>query len=489
MLIRFDQMKEKKIIDHSFFYRYFIWLTAIILLLSYSNTNAEGYSIKIQIKGIHDTVCYLANYYGDKTYLTDTALVDAKGRFVFEGDSVLPGGVYIIAGQSNNKYFECIVDKDQRFSITTDITDISGEARINNSHDNKLFFNYIVRNIDHYKKMEVLKQKKAHLNNQPDSLAVLDKEIEKATKDLEDFQQNMINENPESFVSVLLKAMKEPEIPEKLNEPDDSVDSVFKYQYYKNHYWDNFDLTDDRLLRTPLFNNHIERFFAQVVYQHPDSIIKEADIFIDKTRQNKEVFKYSVWYLTYKFEISKIMGFDEIFVHMVDTYYSTGEAFWADSTVIKTLANRAEELRTILIGNTAPNLILIDTAGGFKSLYRVAAKYLVLLFYEVDCNHCKKEIKALKTWLEKDKYGVKVFAVCTDTSLVKWKKFINEYELNWIHVNGTRSVTPDYHDLYDIRMTPTLFLLDEKKKIIAKRLKTEQLAPFLENYAKTRRSN
>jgi thiol-disulfide isomerase/thioredoxin len=464
-----------------------------LLLLNFTVNNVfagdGGYELKIQIKGIEDTVCYLANYYGDKTYLTDTALVDAKGKFVFEGDSVLPGGVYIIAGQSNNKYFECIVDKDQRFSIVTDLSDISGKAKISNSHDNKLFFQYIERNIDHYKKIEVLKQKKAVLKDQPDSLLILNEKIELATKDLKVFQQNLISDNPESFVSVLLKAMTEPEIPEKLNESDGSVDSVFKYQYYKNHYWDNFDLSDDRLLRTPLFNKHIERFFTQVVYQHPDSIIKEADIFIDKTRQNKEVFKYSVWFLTYKFETSKIMGFDEIFVHMVDTYYSNGEAYWADSTVVKTLAKRADELRTILIGNIAPNLILIDTAGGFKSLHHTTAKYLVLLFYEIDCNHCKKEIKALKTWHEEDKYGVEVFAVCTDTSMVKWKKFINEYELDWIHVNGTRSVTPDYHDLYDIRTTPTLFLLDDKKKILAKRFKTEQLAPFLKNFVKTKEPN
>ena len=466
-------------------------ITLLLLIFLVKNVFAgdEGYELKFQVKGIKDTVCYLANYYGDKTYLTDTARVDTKGKFVFEGDSALPGGIYIIAGQSNNKYFECIVDKDQQFSIATDLLDISSKAKISNSPDNELFFLYIERNIDHYKRMEVLKQKKAALKSQPDSLAILNKEIEVATKNLEDFQQNLINENPESFVSVLLKAMIEPEVPEKLNESDSSVNSVFKYQYYKNHYWDNFDLTDDRLLRTPLFNKHIERFFTQVVYQHPDSIIKEADIFIGKTRQNKEIFKYSAWFLTYKFETSKIMGFDEIFVHMVDTYYSKGEAFWADSTVIKTLAKRADELRTILIGNTAPNLILIDTAGGFKSLHHTTAKYLVLLFYEIDCNHCKKEITALKTWLEDDKYGAKVFAVCTDTSMIEWKKFIREYELDWIHVNGTRSVTPDYHNLYDIRMTPTLFLLDDKKKILAKRLKIEQLAPFLKSHVETNQPN
>ena len=468
--------------------RKLVWFATILFSLLITRSNAEGYELKFQVKGIKDTVCYLANYYGDKTYLTDTARVDAKGKFVFEGDSVLPGGIYIIAGQSNNKYFECIVDKEQQFSIVTDLTDVSANAKISNSLDNELFFEYIVRNIDHYKKMEVLKQRKATFKDQPDSLTVVNEEIESAAKNLENFQQQLINENTESFVSVLLNAMKEPEVPEKFTDSG-RADSIYQYQYYKNHYWDNFDLTDDRLLRTPLFNNHIERFFTQVVYQHPDSIVQEADVFIGKTRESKEVFKYSVWFLTYKFEMSKVMGFDEIFVHMVDTYYSTGEAFWADSTVVVSLAKRADELRGVLIGSNAPNLILIDTAGGFKSMYHTNARFLVLLFYESDCNHCKKEIEALKTWLEEDTYDVKVFAVCTDTSLVEWKKFIHDHELDWINVNGTRSVTADYHDLYDISMTPTLFLLDEKKKILAKRLKSEQLAPFLKNHIRLKQSN
>lgn len=461
-----------------------IWLLVLLFCLLLNSANAEGYELKFQVKGIKDTVCYLANYYGDKTYLTDTAVVDEKGKFVFEGDSLLPGGIYIIAGQANNKYFECIVDQQQQFSIFTDLTDVSSKAKISNSKDNELFFEYIVKNIQHYKKIEVLKQRKNTSQGNPDSLAVINQEIESSTKNLAEFQQKIIEDNPDSFISVLLLAMKEPEVPEKLT-ASGRVDSVYQYQYYKNHYWDNFDLSDDRLLRTPLFNNHIERFFTKVVYQHPDSIIQAADVFIAKTRDSKEIFKYSVWYLTYKFEMSKVMGFDEVFVHMVDAYYSTGDAFWADSTVIKTLAKRADELRTILIGSQAPNMILMDTAGGFKSLYHMPAKYMVVLFYESDCSHCKKEIAALKTWLEEDEYGVKVFAVCTDTSLADWKKFIQKYELDWINVNGTRSVTADYHGLYDIRMTPSIFLLDEKKKILAKRLKTEQLGPFLENYTRS----
>jgi peroxiredoxin len=260
------------------------------------------------------------------------------------------------------------------------------------------------------------------------------------------------------------------------------------YQYYKKHFWDNFDVSDDRLLRTPLYHKRIENYFNRVVFQHPDSIIAEIENFIPEVEPNPETFKYVVWYLTYKFETSMVMGYDEIFVHMVDSYYTTERAFWADSTVVKSLKERAKALRNVLIGVTAPNLILIDTAGSFVSLHHQAAPYLFVFFYEVGCGHCKKELDELKTWMVDDTMGVQVFAVNTDTALVKWKEYIHENSLPFIHANATRSITPRYHDLYDISTTPTIFLLDENKKIIAKRLKVGQMVSFLMSHYNRRKS-
>ena len=94
-------------------------LWSLIFQTGLNSLGNEGYKIQIQIDGITDSVCYLANYYGDKVYLTDTAKVGKKGIFIFEGDEPLPGGIYILAGQSNNQYFEFLVDKEQKFYIAT----------------------------------------------------------------------------------------------------------------------------------------------------------------------------------------------------------------------------------------------------------------------------------------------------------------------------------------------------------------------------------
>ena len=79
---------------------------------------------------------------------------------------------------------------------------------------------------------------------------------------------------------------------------------------------------------------------------------------------------------------------------------------------------------------------------------------------------------------------VEVYAICADTNMKKMKKYIKERHMNFINVNGPRAYTADYHDLYNIFSTPVVIVLDKNKKIIAKRLMSEQLAEFIENHRK-----
>jgi hypothetical protein len=76
---------------------------------------------------------------------------------------------------------------------------------------------------------------------------------------------------------------------------------------------------------------------------------------------------------------------------------------------------------------------------------------------------------------KKDELGLKVFAVCTDTSMAEMKKFIRKDQMNFINVNGPRAITPHYSELYDIYSTPVIYLLDEKKIIISKRIEVDQI--------------
>jgi peroxiredoxin len=176
------------------------------------------------------------------------------------------------------------------------------------------------------------------------------------------------------------------------------------------------------------------------------------------------------------------MGFDAVFVYLADQYFAKGKASGMNQTVVDNILDRARILKPLLIGKPAPEMILLDTNEVPVALSRVKAKYTLIYFWDTDCSFCKKESPRLKAfYAEKSRiYDLEVYAVCIDTSFASWKKYIRENSLTWINVNGYLSLTQDFHDLYDVHSSPVMYLLDEKKTIIAKHILTDQIPEIIE---------
>jgi hypothetical protein len=66
--------------------------------------------------------------------------------------------------------------------------------------------------------------------------------------------------------------------------------------------------------------------------------------------------------------------------------------------------------------------------------------------------------------------------------MAKMRDYIRDMKMTWITVNGPRTYVGPYQDLYDAQTTPVLYVLDEKKKIIAKKVPAEKLDDFLTQY-------
>ena len=103
-------------------------------------------------------------------------------------------------------------------------------------------------------------------------------------KEVADYQENFIQNNSDAFFSKVLLANKEIEVPESPILPNGTVDSTFQFRYYKNHFLDYLDFSDERLLRTPVFHSKINKYLENLTVKHPDSLIKSCDYLIEKSR-------------------------------------------------------------------------------------------------------------------------------------------------------------------------------------------------------------
>lgn len=450
---------------------------------------AQPLELKVHVKGITGGDVLLANYFGDKQYIQDTAKADANGNFVFKADTAMPGGIYIVV-LPGKKIFEVILTDEQKFSMETDTADLVGKMKITGSKENQYFYEYLAYVSSKQKEVEPMQNaiKGARERKQMDSVAMLQKKIAAIDSTVKLYKRDYYKKNhPTTFMAKVLSAMDEPDqvpysqCPKKA---DGTIDSTYNYWHFRNHYWDGMDFSDNRLIRSPVFANKVDFYLDKLIPQQPDSIAAACDWLIEKCRPSPDLFKYTLAHVTYKYETHKVMGFDAVFVHLVDRYYKTGQVWWVGQEQMTKIINRSNQVAYTLLGKTAVNLTLQDTTGKVVPLHNIKAQYTIVVFWDPTCSHCKKEIPELKEYydsLKKAGVSVEVYAIYSELDYKTWKAYIKEHKLGWINVCGKDAqelATAKYY--YDVYSTPTIYLLDDKKAIFGKRLDIPNLRGVLD---------
>ncbi len=466
-----------------------IFYPAVLLVcaLSFSvaaqeTATGKGFEITVTVKGLEpDSFCYLANYFGDKQYIIDSVRVNAQGAATYSADTLLHPGIYLFV-LHDKTYLEMVVDRDQRFKLNTDRSGFINHMKVEGSEDNRIFYEYLVYINAKAAEMKTLQSRFGALESKPQERDEVRKRMMALNDEVIAFKEQFIRDNPDMLMTNVFKATKEVNMPaEKPLDASGAVDSVALFYQYRERFLEHVDLSDNRLIRTPVLYPKIEQYVKKLTPQIPDSINATADFLIEKAQDSPDIYKFIVWWITNQYETSKIMGMDAVFVHMAKNYYTREKAFWADSTTIYKIQERARILDPILLGKPMRSMVLKDTSGVYRSLHDIKAPWTVLLIWDPDCGHCKTTVPKLKTLYDKAKdQGLEVYAVDNEAELQKWKDFINEHDLNWINVADMDFQNNFRYEL-DIKTTPQLFLLDAEKKIVAKQIDVFALSGMLED--------
>jgi thiol-disulfide isomerase/thioredoxin len=303
-----------------------------------------------------------------------------------------------------------------------------------------------------------------------------------------EFLKSTAGKKPGSFLSLLVKALIPVEVPE-FKIPDnglnaDSLRWIAGYSYNRDHFFDNIDLSDSRLVRTPILHNRLSTYFSKVLIQHPDSLSRMIPIIVDKTEGDSVMFRYLVVFLFNHFRESPIMGHDGITVKIIDDYYLSGRANWINQETFESLSEDANRLRTNLIGKKAVDLVMETYSGQHKSIYDIKKDFTIVYFWEPNCGHCKTSTPKLKELYNKYKAkDIEVFAVCTQDNREEWEAYIAEHQLDWINAwDPDRSTHFDF--FYNVNATPLIYILNKEKIIIAKKIGVENIEGFLNDYRK-----
>jgi peroxiredoxin len=241
------------------------------------------------------------------------------------------------------------------------------------------------------------------------------------------------------------------------------------------------------------FVSSIDNYFDNVVSQNPDSIIRAIDSILSEVQNNPAQMDFLARHICDKYislinsDDLKLLGIENIAVHIIDNYYLSGKASTDDEKFISEIADYANKYRTTLIGKQAKNLKMETINGVAESLYDIDSPYILLCFYDASCAHCRDEVPKIYKIFQKYKdEGLAGFCVYSRDDKKEWMEFVSKHKLtDWINVWDPANEN-DFRIAYSLYYVPQAYVLDRDKKIAGRGLDSSSLTQLLNNLIKNK---
>lgn len=141
--------------------------------------------------------------------------------------------------------------------------------------------------------------------------------------------------------------------------------------------------------------------------------------------------------------------------------------------------DKNQALKKILIGETAPD-IPFPIGSSVRSLHGLMGTKILLLFWETSCPHCQELTDELSAFYQKEATeSFKIVAIAMDTSSVDYQAYVADKGFRWIDVTDFSGWNGKIAKSYNLLTTPRMYLLDERKNIVAKPISVSELKQAL----------
>lgn len=446
---------------------------------------AQKTFLHARIQGLKTPFVILGNYDGGKAFRLDSIGVDTMtGVFFVEKEKLAPG-VYFCTS-TKGKLFDFLVPNP------ADSIDIRGNlANIDslwsrNSPENEAFFRFeqyrksLENQIETKKSMRNMIGQATH--NDPAAVKPINADLDALYLAMDSLALGYVKKYPGHLFSKMLRSVRPPEPPPALKPLlKNGAPNPNYARWQRQHYWDNTDFRDESLLRNTFWNVYFDNFFSRHVTTQVDSMLTAIDEVLAKTPRNGAYYRFIVSRISQYYEQNEAPGADRIFVHMVDKYLKKEDTPWIDKATLERLAYKADVHRPNLTGSLAVNFTMPDEMGNPVELYGINAPMTVLIFYSPLCSHCMEVMPNIyQTWLEYKPKGIAAIAVADDDQPEYWRKFVKQQNWEWLDVADPK-IMVQLDKQYGSFNLPVIYLLDKDKRILAKRIKPNELGAVLGN--------
>ena len=247
------------------------------------------------------------------------------------------------------------------------------------------------------------------------------------------------------------------------------------------HYWDKFEFTDTMYCHAPeITEQAFVDFLALFPYATNSKVTEGVKNMLDAAEADETMYNYFFRLAgKYLYEPNSRMHNDEFYIPFLEHVVASHKVSEEHKIRTQHFLQLAYRNRT---GSKAEDIVFTTASGSTGRLYNISAPYLLLMFFNPDCAECKKttdELKKSAIITAAVASGMlKILAVYPDENIEIWREHLQEIPPSWINGYDETQVIKT-HEVYDLKAIPTLYLLDENKKVILKDTHVDYLNDYL----------
>ncbi|HNY63735.1 MAG TPA: DUF5106 domain-containing protein [Bacteroidales bacterium] len=409
-------------------------------------------------------------------------------QVIFKGTAPLVPGIYVLEADSTRILEFFISDvRVEKFTINIDQQNI----RFKGSPENQANREFIQKMQNYDLKMQQLDQYFQTLKNGEQTLSrerlqliadSLTQQAELIKKDKLAYQRKTATAYQGTlFSSVILATMEIPSPPVEYYQSKTTY-----YKYLLDHLFDHYPWRDDRLLNTPIPHNKFQ-FLAQILLQlEAKDAIPSLIEYLNQSKKSNEQYSSLFDYLETVFgSYQSLLKNEDLYIAMLENALANPAIDEARRERYRFELDIAQRNRK---GSQAPEFNILLKNGDTTSLYKMESPYLLLLFQHPDCPACV-DLRVRMESMDQLKLNIKsgllkVITLFYEENEAAWRNYLSksahpDYLHGW---NYDTKILSD--NLYDLRITPMMILVDANKKVVAKDVLPAQLEQLMIDIAK-----
>ncbi|MCP4312004.1 MAG: AhpC/TSA family protein [Bacteroidetes bacterium] len=455
---------------------YFIGIAALLMLLC-GRIQAQPYLVQGSIEYAGEGSIYLASYYGDRFRIVDS-VENSGGTFHFLLSEEVPAGIFrliypeVYQGiRSENRFVEFIYNHtDISFNVSLDQNrPLPG---FENSVENQVYFEFMSFQLDYEAKLSSLYGRLSPAMPGDSSYESVVRQYEELQIGRKAYMESQTELYPELYATRIMNAFRAPVVSGTMSHHE-RIDSL------KRLFFDVAPIDDPALLCAPVYTFRLVEYLSLfrvdtfTVEQQELQFMEAVDRILVNVAPVPELRSFVVEFLLDGFEL---LGMEQVQLHLADHYLDES----CESDVAELVKIRMEGYRRMSVGATAPDFTFRDILGKNHTLSEMPDSLTLVMFWASTCQHCREMISDLQSWyLEENTRGVEVVAISIDSSAALLQKYIEEQELPWITIHDPLGWNGKVPGDYNIYLTPSLFLLDRERRILARPVSFRQFYRFL----------